>query len=285
MSGHPTFSLHSSVFNVARAGFDWTEALTNWLTFLRVGDQLVLAVNTSEDGSPTLLRDWLAAWHAQHPTSGIRTHVIDIAIPYTEPDFDGRGKAAALAACTEPFAILLDLDERICTTMRPAWDRFANALEDGGPDALLIPSIDLHGDEQHYRCGGASLGAKWYMHKRLPHITRGVVKWARRPDDSIDKTRSDTCECLDSRTGELVSAVSLLAGWPHCMSIKRLESGEIPFVYHLGGLNLEQRVKQSAFWRPHWDNRDRHSAEPETTLEQLQAIPRFRHYLPSWRDA
>lgn len=286
MSNRPTFSLHSSVFNVAKAGFDWAEALTSWLTFMREGDQLVLAANTSEDDTPTLLRDWLKRWHEQHVGSGIRTDVIDIAIPYTEADFDGRGKAAALDACTEPYAILLDLDERIPPSMRRRWDALATELERTPQlDGWLIPSIDLHGDEDHYRCGEGGPSSKWYLHRRLPHITRGVVKWARREDGSIDKTRSDTCEAVNRETGDLIRAAPILnPAFPHWLAIPQMEGGEIPFVYHLGSLNLEQRVKQSAFWRPHWDNRDKHSAEPEVTLEQLAAIPRYRHHLPSWRE-
>lgn len=282
----PTFSLHSSVFNVQKAGFDWTGALTNWLDFLWAGDQLVLAVNTSEDDSPALLREWLGKWQETHADKQVCTDVIPIAIPYTDADFDGRGKAAALAACTEPYAMLMDLDERVVPSMRRQWGALARELEQSQLEGFLIPSIDLHGDEDHYRAGDGPCQSKWYLHKRLPHITRGVVKWARREDGSIDKTKSDTCEALDSRTGDLIKAAPIISpALPHWMAVPQLESGEVPFVYHLGGLDLEQRVRQSAFWRPHWDNRDKHSQEPETTLQQLEQVPRYRHHLPSWRES
>jgi hypothetical protein len=148
-----------------------------------------------------------------------------------------------------------------------------------GIDAFLIPVVDIFKDRNHYR----SINAKWYLTRNDPNITRGVVKWAYREDGSIDKTKSDTTEAIYKDTGEVVRASAILAdAFPTFMKMAQLESGEIPFVYHLGGLNLEQRVKQSDFWRPHWDNRDKHSEEPKTTVEELEKIQTYRHSLPLW---
>jgi hypothetical protein len=68
------------------------------------------------------------------------------------------------------------------------------------------------------------------------------------------------------------------------MTLGNLENGNVPFVVHLGWLNKEKRLKQSAFWRSIWDLRDGgHSQEPELTAEAFDKIPKFKHNLPPWK--
>lgn len=283
---HPTFTIATSVFNLVKMRFSWVEAFENWLSFLAGTGQLVIAVNTSDDGTPEAIREWAAKWQAEHPESATRVDILDIAIPYSNPAFDGMGKAAATAVATEPYVILLDCDERVNPRQRRKWDVLARELEVSPYEAFLVPVVDLIGDERHYKADHL-LCAKWYIHKRLPHLTRGVVKHAWNPDGvTWDTSKSDSCELINRETGQLARAASILApGLPHYLTVPQLESGEIPFVYHLGYLDMEQRVRQSAFWRGVWDERaGQPGKEPETTLATLEAIPRYRHNLPSWRE-
>ncbi len=143
--------------------------------------------------------------------------------------------------------------------------------------------VDLLGDERHYK---APIGSKVYLHRNLPHITRGVVKWAYREDGSIDKTKSDTCDCIHKETRELIRAAPLLMpGLPDFITLGQLENGTVPFVFHHGWLDRQQRLKQSAFWAPIWDQRDGgHSIEPALTEDTLDKLPRFKHNLPSWKQ-
>lgn len=264
--------------------FDYKGAFENWLAFLNGSGQLVVAINTSTDGTPEKVREWFTNWKNENPTSQTKINVIDIAIPYTEPDFDGRGKAAALAACTEPFCILLDLDERIVPSMRNTWKRLAQDLEMSGYDAYFVPSVDLAGDERHYRCGGENLPYKWYLHKNLPYLTRGVVNFARREDGSWDKSKSDSTELVNKGTYTLARTTHfIMHALPHWLLAAQMESGDVPFIYHLGSLDYEQRVRQSAFWKPVWEARDPSAQEPETTLADLEKIPRYHHNLPPWK--
>ena len=278
------FSIHTSIFGVIKAKFDWKGAFENWLAFLSGRGQLVIAINKSDDGTSEAVRRWVKEWKQKHVTSMVVIDVLDIDIPYTEPDFDGRGKAAALAVCKERFCILLDIDERLVPSQRRNWATLAEELGKSRWDGFLIPSIDVFRDEQHYRCDG-SLRCKWYIHKNLSHLTRGVVKWARREDGSIDKTKSDTCELCVKETYDLAKTIAIIPlELPHYLTMGQLENGETPFVYHIGSLDLEQRIRQSAFWRPVWDLRDQHSKEPELTLAELDKIKAFKHRLPSWKD-
>lgn len=276
----PTFSIVSSWFNVEKMKFDWRGALENWLAFLRGTGEIVIAVNTSEDNSAKLIREWVANFKMDNPTNFTKVEIVDIEIPYTDPAFDGKGKAAATEKATERFVILLDCDERLVPGSRESWLRLAIELETSKYEGFLIPVIDLIEDDKKYK----SIGAKWYIHKNLPYITRGVVKWAYREDGTIDKTKSDTCEAINKDTGQLINSANIIMmELPDWMKVAQMESGEVPFVYHLGFLDLEQRLRQSDFWRPVWDLRDGTAKEPEMTLEKLQAMPKARHNLPTWR--
>ena len=286
MINRPTFSIVTSWYNVVRMRFAWREAAENWLDFLNGDGQLVIAINTSDDDTPRIVREWVAKWQAEHTASATKIDVIDIAIPYTDPAFDGKGKAAATAAATEPFVILLDCDERIVPSMRRKWNSMALDLERSQYEAFLVPTIDLMGDEEHYKAD-YTIGGKWYIHRNLPYLTRGVNVHARNPDGVTFKTdASDSCDLIHNETGTLARAGSILApGLPHFLTVPQLESGDVPFVYHLGYLDHEQRVRQSAFWKPVWEQRcGQTKEEPVTTLETLAAIPRYRHRLPSWRE-
>lgn len=277
-----TLSIYTAFYNVEAMQFAWRDALENWLTFLR-GGQLVLAINTSTDETPRLVREWIAAWQEKNPDSTTKVDIVETAIPYDDPTFDGQIKAAALAGCTEPFAVLLDADERLYPFQYRHWISLTRQFaENPQLDALLIPVVDLLGDEGHYK----SVGSKFYLHRNRSDITRGVVKAARRPDGSIDTSVSDTTEPIYKESGELIRAGRLVAAeFPDWMVMGQLESGEIPMVLHLGWMDVEQRLRQAEFWAPVWTaRRGGENPEPKLTLEQLESMPRTRHYLPSWKE-
>lgn len=281
----PSFSIATSVFNLVKMGFAWRDTFDNWVEFQgHLPGEIVISVNQSEDDTLVRVNEWADKYRRDFPWSETKLNVLSVDLPYEDPAFDGKGKAAATKACKEPFVIFLDADETIPSQMRPAWENLAWELAQyPALDAVLIPSIDLIGDEDHYRCASHGLTCKWYLHKNQPHITRGVVRQAWNEDGKSWRTEvSDSCECLDSRTGELVKSTFLLnPALPHWMGVQQIESGEIPFVYHHGFRNLEQRIRQSEFWAPVWTAR-RGGKDPEKvpTLEELQAIPRYKHNLP-----
>lgn len=277
------FSIYTSFFNVQAGGFDWRATLLNWLEFLHDTGQISIAINTSTDDSPKLVRDWFAQWKLEHPMNRTAVEITETSIPYDDPLFDGKIKAAALEKCIQPFCVLLDCDEVLVPAQYGKWMRMAHDLQmDARVDAFLVPVVDLIGDADHYK----SIGTKWYLHKNHPYLTRGVVNEARLEDGSLDTSKSDTCELISRETGALVRASAIMAPLPQWMTVAQLESGEIPFVYHLGWLNKAQRIKQSAFWRDVWTaRRGGRDPEPEMTLEKLAEIPRFKHKLPRWSSA
>ncbi len=275
------FSIHSSWFNVVSMSFAWKEALHNWLSFLDGTGQIVIALNTSTDDTRRQVREWVATFQKEHPWNHTRIDLLDTEVPYTDPEFDGKIKAAALAGCIEPYCILLDCDERLVPGTRRHWKTLASQFNHR-IDAFLVPVVDLIGDEQHYK----SIGSKWYLHKNRPELTRGVVKWAYREDGSIDTSKSDTCELIYKDTRELVRHEHATMPLPHYLLAGQL-GGDTPFVYHLGYLDQQQRLKQTSFWKPVWALRagDDPAAQPDTTLSDLEKLQRFPHQLPTWRSA
>lgn len=265
--------------------FAWRDALTNWINFLGQTGEISIAVNKSEDDTADLVRKFFEKYKTENPRNGINFIVTDLDIPYTDPEFDGKIKAAALEKCTQPYCILLDCDERVVPSNRPAWKSAAKILETNyNIEAILIPVLDLIGDENHYK-SEYCLGGKWYLHRNRPNITRGVVRNAYRDDGSIDITKSDTCELIYKESKSLVPfAPIIIMSLPHFITVGQIQGGEVPFVYHLGWLDKEQRLRQTQFWKPVWENRNNGKIDEEWTLEKLESIKKYYHVLPSWKN-
>lgn len=280
-------SIYSAWYSVDQMGFKWREALDNWLHFLRDSGEVVIAVNTSTDGTYEKVTEYLKSRHPDYPR--VRTVVVQCDIPYTNSAFDGMIKAFALSHCTQPYCVLLDCDELMVPSLRKHWHALGVELEKQAQiepgrriDAFLVPTVDLFHDEKHYKSGD-QLGAKWYIHRNDPNITRGVVKWAYREDGSFDISKSDSCELIYKDTDDLVRASTIIVALPHYIQMMHLSNGEVPFVVHTGWLDKQQRLKQSEFWAPVWRARDNSDKVQPTTLAELEKVQYYRHSLPSWK--
>jgi len=277
-------SIYSSFFNVEKMSFPWRETLKNWLTFLDGRGEIAIAANTSMDNTPELVENFFKKFKEDNFNNGTVTKVVRTEISYEDPAFDGKIKAAALAACSQPFCTLLDCDERLVPQQRGQWFKLTRELEKNlSIDAIMVPVVDAFQDESHYMCGGQSLVQKWYLHRNSPNITRGVVRWAYRENGSIDIKKSDSCELIYKDSGELVRAAGLLAPLPHFMQVSALSSGEVPFVWHLGYLDKQQRIKQDEFWQPVWQNRDKSDVKTAKKIDELEKIQYYPHRLLSWK--
>jgi len=270
-------SIYASVFNLSKIGFDWKSTLTNWTAFLRGHSQIVIAVNTSTDSTYEDICSFICELK-KDPRNQTDYQVVKTDIPFENPLFDGLIKNEALKKCTREFASLLDIDEVIPLSTRAAWEGAMDFLSRSTYDALLIPSIDLFHDEKHYK----NCGAKWYLHKNRPHIMRGRVGFAAREDGTTDISRSDTCEATYTN-GDLVRHTSLLdPRFPDDLKLQYMAQGGIPYVFHLGWLNREQRLKQSAFWVTHWNRRNGSEVVKTLTDSDLDKIEYRQHGLPHW---
>lgn len=267
-------SIYTSAYNLINMGFDWRATLDNWGRFLGDEGQVVIAVNTSIDDTARALHEYA---FEKNSSGGVVWWVVETRIPYENPLFDGMIKNEALRRCTGQFCTLLDMDEvlPLGPSSRAAWNETMEILDQSTYDAVFIPVIDLFHDEWHYK----SLGQKWYLHKNKSYLSRGRVSFAARQDGTTDIERSDTCELIRS-DGSLANTAS----FPGCPPLTRKALNQVPYVVHLGWLNKQQRLRQSAFWAPVWSARDGQKVEKPLTNEDLDKIPYYPHNLPHWNQ-
>ncbi len=273
------FSIHSSLFNVVKMNFDYVEAIANWSAFLSLMNgfhEINLVVNTSEDNTLEVIKEAAVKYRKYN----VVINVIESDIPYSDPAFDGKIKDVGFQASTGDINILVDLDEVFALYTYKAWERLGKMLmENQELDALFIPSIDLFGSFEK----ATAVNQKWYMVKNKAHIHRGVFAGAIKQDGSIDVNRSDTTECIYNdgslvRTGQIFDQ-----RMNYIDKLKELQTDKWPFVFHLGSLNLDQRIKQNEYWLPVWENR---AGEKVTNIkldkEQYKETTTFDHKLKYW---
>jgi hypothetical protein len=274
-------SIYSSVYNLSAIGFDWKTTLSNWNAFLQGHGQVVIACNDPVGTDATY--DDVVRFVAELKRDARNQtdyKVFKTAIPFENPLFDGLIKNEALKRCTNEFCSLMDIDEVYPLTSRFAWVSAMEILGKQPYDALLIPSLDLFHDDKHYKF---PLGTKWYIHRNRPDIMRGRVAFAAREDGTTDITKSDTTEvCYPD--GRLVTHTHLIdPRFPDAVKLQWMGQGAVCYVCHLGWLAKEQRLKQAAFWAPHWNARDGKETVKPLTEAEFDAIPYKPHGLPDWR--
>lgn len=238
-------------------GFDWMGALIN---FLSIADEVVVMVNTSEDDSYEAMAKFSEEFRG--------LFIYQSHFDYSDPEFDGKIKNEALKMTTGDVKVSLDLDERIPVYQREMWRALAeNLLNTTHISAVMIPSVNLCGDEYHYK----DIGYKWYMHKN--GLKRGTVRFARKEDGKIDITKSDTCELLNDDDG-------LVPSYYFPREIEALRSDKIPYVFHYWGVDSKQRERQNLFWKPVWENRSGDRVGDILTLkEDVDSIEVYPHGL------
>lgn len=275
------FSIHTSLFNVIKMDFDYKSSIDNWSTFLSLipgYHEINLVVNTSEDNTLEVIKQCAIDYRKQN----VVINVIESNIPYSDPAFDGKIKDIGFQESTGDINILCDADEIIPLYTAKSWLKVGNQLmENNEIDGLLIPSIDLFGSFEK----ATAVGQKWYMVKNKSYIKRGVFAGAIKADGKISVDRSDTTEAtyLD---GSLIKSAHLFdPQMTYEQKLKELQSGNYPFVFHLGSLNIDQRVKQNNFWKSHWENR---AGEPVNNIklnkEEFNNTSTFEHGLKHWSE-
>lgn len=221
------FSIYTSAFNLIKNNFDYVESINN---FCRFADEVVIAVNKSEDNT----------FEALKSLNLNNLKLIETNFSYQDPLLDGKIKNEALQNTKEEFKIGLDMDEYIPLWQKDIWVNLAYQLRFDTYDCYMIPSINLYKDKEHY----FSIGHKWYLHKS--NLFRGAVNFARNQNGTVDTSRSDTCELIDSN-GNLISSKMF------DNDINSLRSKIVPFVVHNGYLNLQDRIlRNKNFWKEHW---------------------------------
>ena len=275
------FSVHTSLFNIVKMGFDFRSGLDNWSTFLSLipgYHEINLVVNTSEDNTLEVIKQCAIDYRKQN----VVINVIESNIPYSDPAFDGKIKDIGFQSSTGDINILLDLDETIGLYTAKSWLKIGEQLmENKEIDGLLIPSIDLFGSFER----ATAVGQKWYLVKNRSYIRRGVFAGAMKENGHFRVEVSDSTEPI-LPDGNLIKSAHLFdPRMTYEQKLKELQSGNWPFVFHLGSLNIEQRIKQNEFWKIHWENR---AGEPVNNIklkkEDYKDQNCFEHGLRFWSE-
>jgi hypothetical protein len=257
-------SVYTSAFNLVKNSFNYQVTLDN---FLSLADEVVVAVNTSEDDTLAQLKDF-AVMHGA-------LKVIETAFKYDDISFDGAIKNAALQATTHPVRIQMDLDETFVPSHKPRWRKYAQKLLDSKVDCYLIPTIDLWGDCDHIRAD-KDTGYKFRMHKG--GLKRGIWYKAR-VGDYINTRMSDTGELL-TMMDDLVENVESIVPSHYFHPLMVFMLNNYVFTVHHGFESFEQRVNvNKAIWKKAWEQRSGHQEDVALSVEELKRFPVIKHNL------
>jgi hypothetical protein len=250
-------SVYTSAFNVTKMAFDWQAALEN---FLAIGDEVVVAVNTSEDDTQDSFVKWVEE-RAEMPVKLVFT-----AFSYDDPDLDGKIKNAALQETTYPYKLGLDLDEKINPKFKEQLKNLTSYFFYDKTDCIMLPVINLYKNRDHFK----NISQKFYFHRA--GLKRGTVNFAKRKyDNTHDITKSDSCELLESN-GELPRCMYLIP--PQASDYQKLQvikQNNLPFVVHEGLLDLEKKAKKNElFWKKMWEIENGSPVDIPTTAAGIE---------------
>lgn len=224
------FSIYTSAFNLIKNKFNYKFHIQKFSQF---ASEVIIAINTSEDDSVNEVKDFISQ-------NCDNVYILETNFSYEDPLLDGKIKNAALQATRQDIKIGLDMDEYIPLWQKQIWENIANQLIYSPIKSIMVPSVNLYKDNNHY----FSITPKWYMHKK--GLYRGPVNWAKKIDGTIDTSKSDTCELIDEN-GNLVYCIQTPC------DIDSLRMGTNPFVVHNGYVNLNHRIlRNNNFWEKHW---------------------------------
>lgn len=225
-------SIYHSAFNLNKHGFTrWQDCLIKSCHF---ADEVIVAINTSEDDTEEVVKAILKKESKSHK-------IINTSFDYKDPWLDGKIKNKALQSCTQEFKLQLDLDEYVPLCQRPLWENMCFKLKfDSNISCIAVPSVDLYKDLNHYK----SINHKQYLHKGLAFRAPQIA--ARNPDGTINTLMSDGCDLVDEN-GNFIPTGGL------DKRLEVLELNQVPFVIHLGYVDLNSRLKRNhEFWHEHW---------------------------------
>lgn len=225
-------SIYVTCYNLLSHGFTgWDKNLKNACQF---ADEVVIAVNTSDDGTEDAIRD--ALWEHKN------WKIISANFSKLDPLYDGRLKNLALQHCTGEFKIQLDADEYIPIWQKPLWENALFQLKFSGAKVLAVPSVDLYKTLDGYK----AVNYKTYAH--IGQAWRGPAGGALKPGYFINTQISDGTELINEQFQPYGPAIT---SGP--CDIQDLESGGSLFVVHEGYLNIDERIERTKkFWGQHW---------------------------------
>lgn len=265
-------SIYTTAYNIERCNLDVEDAFDN---FSKIADQVVVACSHSINQNDYKL---LSSISSRFPN----VNIVDYKIDLTEPDWEGKFKNKSLYETIYPYKIGLDLDERINPKFRPQIIELFERLYESDIDCIVLPTVDLYGSlytikdslkDNHPKF-------KWYLHKIGLH--RGAINGAIK-NGKLDADISDSCELL--RYDETLCRYAYI--WD-VNSVKTLDQyleilKQIPFVFHLGYSDYENRKIRNEWWKEKVLERtgdQRHVNNIKSSFDNIQTT---KHKLELWK--
>ena len=270
------FSIYSIAFNVVKNNFAYEEAIENFCAF---AEEVVVAVNKSDDNT------WDEFKCLDEKYTNLK--IIPATVDLDDPRLDGKLFNLALQATTQEFKILGGLDHRFCLYQKPQWEQAAYQLRFSELDALLIPVLDLWGDERSVRWDNESnVQTMWFLHKDGLH--RGVASQARLEDGGYDPTKCDSSSLIH-QDGTVAKAQVYLDGpVQNLQDYLSILSKQNLFVYHTGYANFDNRIKVNKdVWQKQWEEirpKEKKENLVAVTTEELQKHKTYKHNLKLWNE-
>lgn len=259
-------SIYSTAFNILDKGFNHKDALDNWFYY---ADEVCIAVNKSIDDTEDQIRKY-------GEEKGYNLKVVPVDISYEDPFCYGKTEDSALQACTGDLLIQQNLDERLGGDPKTIKMLGEQLLNNERFASLFVPVINLYGDYGHF----IDFGAKWYIHKS--GLNRGPVNFGIKEDGRPDYNKTSTDELIDD-SGNLLETYPLCDIQDVKQTLKYCQSGA-PFVYHLGYIDLKERVTRNKFWKNFWEEATGGDSNDHSLSEdELNSRGRVKHNLELWQ--
>ena len=256
-------SIYTTAFNLENFKIDLVDAIDNWLVY---GEEIIVAtINEDYEKIKDIIK---SSKFSKNKKIKIVSENIDIK---NDIFWDGKLKNLSLKSCSNDVVLQVDLDERLSGSKKIYKMAEEEILLHDFPCSIMIPTINLYGDLDHYK----DIGYKWYMHTRKDTF-RGSVDFAIQENGIFDPEKSDTCELID-KDGQLIPCVAKLP-----------VTSDGPKVIHLGSLDFHRRANlNKKFWRKIWSDRktlsqDREVEATDVYTDHLEfEEPTKKHNLPT----
>jgi hypothetical protein len=258
-------SIYTTAYNIENL-YDNNSLNLSFTNYSKFSDEIVVATHSyNKDKTIEILK----SFQVNYPK--IKIVIAPEALSNPKTDWDGKLKDFALKQCSNEVCIQMDIDELI-SCKKDIWEQFINDFSNSSYAAVMITSIDLFGDWDHYK----SIGGKWYIHKKTG-CNRGVVNFAKDPSfpGGFDPKKSDSCELIDDN-GDLVNFADCR------ISLQDMMDGN-PFIVHYGYVSLDHRVKiNNEVWKDVWAFRHGGNNKIEEKIEDFSKTKNYSINFKLW---
>lgn len=262
-------SAYGYLFNLNNFDFDLEKTISNFCSFF---DEVCCCTIKSDNIAIEKLGKFENKYH------NFKVLIKDLDIE-TDNRFDGNLKTVAMNQCQNELKAIVDFDEIFPISNKEKWNGACRSLLESDFDGLLIPSVDLWGNENLIKKSNF-IGEKFRLHKESV-VKRGVLKEAEIDGTHFDTSISDSTEPLLSN-GKLASFARIVPqDYLNPLNSENLKN--YPYSLHYGWVDFKRKAKIGKnFWKKQWENRSGKIEDIPVSEEEILSknIETIRHQIP-----